>query len=145
MHAGVYTIESTIAALKGITLEGLQAFIDTTLFASARVEALILGNVAATAAIEMAEDFRGTLVTRGSDPVDAAEMEHYRLVAIPRGEPVAVHMDGPNAEEQNSAHVTMFQTHEQGSARSAALTDLADQLMHRYCTPAVSCDCSQGC
>lgn len=132
MHAGVYPIDLTLAALKRITAESLQAFVDGRLFDSARVEALLLGNVNADTALAMAEDFRATLDTRRSAPVDAAEMEHYRLSAIPRGDPVAVYMHGRNPEEQNSAHITVFQMHEQGSARTAALTDLTDQLMHRY-------------
>lgn len=127
----MYPINATLAALNKITPESLQAFADNTLFASARVEALLLGNVDTATATSMAEDFRATLATRGSSPVEASEMERYRLVAIPRGEPISVHMHGRNKEEQNSAHITVFQTHEQGSARTAALTDLTDQLMHR--------------
>ena len=115
-----------------MTPESLAWFVDNMLFESARVEALLLGNVDTMTAEGMLEDMRGTLKIRGSVPVDASEMDHYRLVAIPRGEVVGVHMDGPNKDEQNSAHITVFQMHEQGSARVAALTDLTDQLMHRY-------------
>jgi secreted Zn-dependent insulinase-like peptidase len=127
----VYPIDATIAALKRITPESLQAFADNVLFDSAHVEALLIGNVDKDVAMAMAKDFGALLTTRKCFPVEAAEMEHYRLVAIPRGEPVAVHMDVPNKQEQNSAHVTVYQMHEQGSARTAALTDLTDQLMHR--------------
>ena len=132
MRAGVYPIEATLAALSKLTPEILQTFVDQTLFESARVEALLLGNVATETARAMAQHFQDTLAARGSRALEAAEMEHYRLVAIPRGEPVAVHMDGRNPEEQNSAHITVFQMHEQGSSRCSALTDLTDQLMHRY-------------
>lgn len=131
MHAGVYPIGATLAALKKLTPQLLQAFVDNALFDSARVEALLIGNVATDTAQAMAQDLRETLTTRGSAPLEAAEMDHYRLVAIPRGEPVSVHMNVRNNEEQNSAHITVFQMHEQGSAKISALTDLTDQLMHR--------------
>jgi hypothetical protein len=50
------------------------------------------------AATSMVQDPGTSLAAHQCFLVDAAEVEHHRLVAIARGEPVAVNMDAPNKQ-----------------------------------------------
>jgi hypothetical protein len=137
MHAGVYSLESTIAALAAITHEELQEFVDGRLWEVGRVEALLVGNVARNDAERIGADLASVLTARATTPLEAADLDHYRLVALPQGSPVTVHMHGRNPDDANSAHMMLFQMHQQGSARTCALTDLTDQLLHRCPTAPV--------
>lgn len=117
--------------MESLTAESLQLFADHSLFSSGRVEALVLGNVSAHGASELGEALRGLLVARNTQPLDVSDIGAHRLVALPAGRRVAVHMQGPNDDDDNSAHLTVFQMTSQGSLRTNAVTDITEHILHR--------------
>eukprot|EP00892_Ulva_mutabilis_P012171 jgi/Ulvmu1/9326/UM050_0076.1 len=127
---GTASIAENLAAVESLTAESLQLFADHTLFSSGCVEALALGNVSTDGATALGAALRGLLTARGTQPLDLSDIGAHRLVALPRGR-VSVRMQGPNGDDDNSAHLTVFQMATQGALRTAALADITEHILHR--------------
>lgn len=131
MHVGTASIAENLNAVESLTAEAVQLFADHTLFASGRVEALVLGNASAEGAAALGDALRGLLTTRGTRPLDLSDLGAHRLVSLPPGRGVSVCMDGPNGDDDNSAHLTVFQTAAQDCLRTNAVTDITEHMLHR--------------
>lgn len=131
MHAGTASIAENLAAVESLTAEAVQLFADHTLFASGRVEALVLGNTCAAGAAALGDALRGLLTSRRTRPLDLSDLGAHRLVSLPPGRRVSVCMDGPNSDDDNSAHLTVFQTAAQDCLRTNAVTDITEHILHR--------------
>lgn len=131
LDAGTASIAENLASVEALTAESVQLFADHELFSSGRVEALVLGNVSAAGATALGEALRGLLTARGTQPLNLSDIGAHRLVALPPGRRVSVCMDGPNGDDDNSSHLTVFQMAAQGCMRTNALSDITEHILHR--------------
>jgi insulysin len=117
--------------LPRITPARLQRFLDEELFASGRVECIMIGNVSAAAAVTAAEAARSVFTVHQTVPLLPSELDGWRTVRLPQEAVISLAMQGRNPEDPNSAHLTMWQGAAQSSLRGTVLAELVDRVIHR--------------
>lgn len=124
-------IDEQAEVVQGITVDTLQHFLDHSAFASGRIEGIIVGNVDARAASDIASAARSVFSTRNTRAARPAEFERWRAVALPEAARVAVPMAARSAAERNSAHLSLWQARKQCDDREDMLFELAAHIMKR--------------